>query len=79
MFTVYVIRSRVDDRCYTGQTSNLKARLVRHAQGDVRSTASRGPFELVYTENCANREEALRRERFLKSGPGKAFLKTKIG
>ncbi len=79
MFTVYVIRSRVDGRCYTGQTSNLKARLKRHAKGDVRSTAARGPFELVYTENCANREEALTRERFLKSGPGKAFLRSKIG
>jgi putative endonuclease len=78
MFTVYVIKSLVDGRCYTGQTANLKARLARHVKGDVRSTSYRGPFELVYQEKCANRAEALKRERYLKSGPGKRFLKSKV-
>ena len=77
-FTVCVIRSSTDGKFYAGHTSNLKARLKRHANGDVRSTSYRGAFTVVYQESCTNRAEAIKRERYLKSGPGKRFLKSKI-
>jgi putative endonuclease len=44
----------------------------------VRSTAHRVPLELISYEACPNRDDALRRERFLKTGKGKRFLKRRL-
>ena len=77
IFTVYVLRSKKDGKLYIGQTTNLKIRLRRHSKGDVKSTCNRRPLELVYHEEFDNRYDALKRERYFKSGPGKQFLKNK--
>jgi putative endonuclease len=36
------------------------------------------PLELLFYEACPNRDDALRRERFLKTGKGKRFLKRRL-
>jgi putative endonuclease len=36
------------------------------------------PLELIYYEACPNRDDALRRERFLKTGKGKRFLERRL-
>jgi len=77
-YIVYVLQSRKDGNFYIGQTTNLKIRLRRHSNGDVKSTKHRRPLKLVYTEEFNNRYDALKRERYLKAGPGKQFLKTKL-
>ncbi|MGH9804124.1 MAG: GIY-YIG nuclease family protein [Candidatus Acidiferrales bacterium] len=63
---------------YTGYSAALRKRLAQHAQGRVRWTASRQPVLLVYYEACLAREDALRRERFLKSGKGKRYLRNRL-
>ncbi len=78
IFTVYVLRSNKDGKFYIGQTTNLRIRLRRHFKGDVKSTYHRRPLELVYHEELDTRYDALKRERYFKSGPGKQFLKKKI-
>ena len=77
-FTVYVLRSDKDGKLYIGQTTNLNIRLKRHFKGDVKSTCHRRPLKLVYHEEFDSRYDALKRERYFKSGPGKQFLKNKI-
>lgn len=77
-FVVYVLRSLKDGNFYIGQTSNLKARLRRHLEGEVKSTAHRRPLKLACQEVFSDRYEALKRERYFKSGPGKEFLKEKL-
>ena len=79
MYYTYVLHSEKDGRWYTGTTQDLKARFAAHADGRVRSTRSRRPFQLVYYEACRQRDDALRRERYLKSGRGKRYLRQRLG
>lgn len=74
MFYVYVLKSQSSGRRYLGYTSNLKKRLDDHNTGESRYTKNRGPGELAYKELHVTKTEALKREKFLKSGKGREFL-----
>jgi putative endonuclease len=74
----YVLRSRKNGRLYTGSTNDLQRRLEEHNRGKNVYVRNAGPFDLVYTEECASRLEARRRERYLKSGVGRQFLKSQF-
>jgi len=78
-FYVYILKSLSDNRFYTGSTEDIAERLKRHNLGEVRSTKSRRPFELIYQEGYETRTEARKRENFLKSGAGRRFLMEKLG
>ena len=78
MHYTYLLLSSRDNRFYTGCTNDLKKRVLAHNAGQVPSTASRAPLELIYYEACLNRDDALRRERFLKTGKGKRFLRNRL-
>lgn len=75
---VYVLRSIKDSKFYTGCTSNLRARFSEHQEGLVSSTKNRGPFEMLYYEACTNQTDAYTREKYLKTGMGKRYLKNRI-
>ena len=79
MCYTYVLRSDHDQRFYTGTTRDLRTRIELYSDGKVRSTAHRRPLALVYYEACLNRDDAFRRERFLKTGKGKRFLRNRLG
>ncbi|MHB8301843.1 MAG: GIY-YIG nuclease family protein [Acidobacteriaceae bacterium] len=72
---IYVLYSHLAERHYTGATSNLEQRLAQHNSDQSISTKNRGPWRLVYQEEYATIGEALRRERYLKSGKGREELK----
>ena len=74
----YVLLSDKDGRFYTGCTAELRARLREHTAGKVQSIAYRTPLALVYYEACVNAEDAFRRERFLKTGKGKRYLRNRL-
>ena len=78
-FSVYVIKSTRTGKLYTGQTQQLEKRLLQHNDGSSPYTKNRGPWVLIYEESFATRAEAMAREKFLKTGKGHEFLKTKIG
>jgi len=65
-FFVYLLKSGKDNRFYIGQTKNVAARLAQHNAGQVKSTRSRRPLELIGVEEYATREEARFREHDLK-------------
>jgi len=75
---IYVIQSKKDKRFYTGFTENLRKRFYEHNSGKVSSTKNRGPFELIYYEACLNEQDAIAREKYLKSGMGKRYLKNRL-
>jgi putative endonuclease len=75
MYTIYVIKSLTKIFTYVGFTNNLERRLTEHNLGYNNSTKSYRPFELVYTEAANTSSEARNREKFLKSGKGREFLK----
>jgi putative endonuclease len=75
---VYVIRSEKDGRFYVGLTSNVKKRVSQHNTGRTRSTKAYRPWKLFFFEECLNRIEARKRERYLKSGYGKQWIKKSL-
>ncbi len=74
----YVLRSTKDNKLYIGWTKDLKKRIMDHSEGRVRATKSRRPLVLVYYEACANKQRAIEREKFFKTGFGRRFLKNRI-
>ena len=77
-FYTYVLKSKKDMKFYTGVTNNLKRRIAQHNTGLVPSTKSRIPFELVYFEGCLAKSDAYAREKYLKSGMGKRYLRNRL-
>lgn len=77
-YYVYVLLSEKDNQFYTGYTSNLKQRLKEHQSGKVYSTKFRQPLSLIYFEGCLNQQDATRREKYLKSGNGKIYLRSRM-
>lgn len=63
---VYMLRCK-DGTLYTGWTNNLEHRLTQHQQGKgAKYTRGRAPLELVYYEELADKESALKRECAIK-------------
>ncbi|MFN5468658.1 MAG: GIY-YIG nuclease family protein [Pirellulaceae bacterium] len=79
MYFVYVLQNQESGLRYVGQTDDLQRRIGRHNQPDptgVRFTGKQpGMWLLVYSEIYATRAEAMQRERWLKSGVGRQWLK----
>ena len=78
MYYTYIIHSKKDNRWYTGFTADLRKRLKQHNDGKVFSTKNRGPFKLIYYEACICERDARTREKYLKSGMGKRYLKNRL-
>ncbi|MCX6813157.1 MAG: GIY-YIG nuclease family protein [Candidatus Azambacteria bacterium] len=78
MYFVYVLKSEKDNYLYIGITNNLNKRLKQHNDGSNFSTKHRRPFKLVYFEIKENRQKAREREKFLKSGCGREYIKKLI-
>ncbi len=74
MYYVYVLQSEPDTGLYIGFSTDLKQRLKQHQDGESRATSHRGPWTLIYYEAYSMREDALGREKFMKSGAGRKHL-----
>ncbi|MBU4315455.1 GIY-YIG nuclease family protein [Patescibacteria group bacterium] len=77
--TVYVLASLNDGTLYIGITKNLEQRLHQHNAGYNRSTKHKAPYRIILTEEHATYIEARQREKYLKSGCGREFIKKYAG
>ncbi|MEK7110323.1 MAG: GIY-YIG nuclease family protein [Patescibacteria group bacterium] len=77
-YYVYVLRSRKDRRWYTGFTNDLRKRLNEHNSNLSTWTKNRGPFSLIYCEASKNQADTRAREKYLKTGMGKRYLKNRL-
>ena len=75
MHGVYILRSRKDGELYTGYSHDVVQRIEEHQNGKVPATADRRPLEFLYCELYKNRIDAMRREKFFKSGWGRAYVR----
>ena len=76
MYTVYVLYSKQHDKLYIGFTSNLEARLKSHNELDKKGfTVRYRPWKLIHTETFENKTDAMQREKQLKSGQGRAWIR----
>ena len=78
MFYVYLLKSKKTGLWYTGYTKDLRKRILEHSKDKNFSTKNRGPFELVYYEASYAEKDARAREKYLKSGMGKKYLKNRL-
>ena len=66
-WTVYILEC-ADATLYTGITNNLAERLEKHANGTgAKYTRGRGPFKVIYQEECESRSVATKREAAIKA------------
>jgi len=78
MFYVYVLQSLKDKYFYVGYTPDLKPRVEKHNKGLVSATKKRRPLKLVYYEACLDKDDAIKREKYLKTSWGKRYIKNRL-
>ncbi len=78
MFYTYVLISKKDNKQYIGYTKNLKLRFEQHTKGLVDSTKHRRPLILIYYEVCLFEDDAVKREKYLKTYRGRMFLGNRL-
>ena len=77
---VYIIRSDADpSRHYVGITNDLRARLEWHNHGPCGHTRSHRPWSVVVSLEFPTEKQAVRFEKYLKSGSGRAFATRHFG
>ena len=75
MFYVYVIKSILKNYRYVGLCKDWKKRIERHQNGWERTTKPYTPFKVLLIERFTTRLQAREREKYLKSGVGKEWIK----
>ncbi len=79
MYYTYVLKSVIHKTLYVGSSENPEKRLAaEHNTGKVRYTKGRMPWVIIYKEPWVTRGEAMKREKFLKSGQGRKWLSENI-
>lgn len=78
MHFVYVLVSLKDKKFYVGMTRNVGMRLKKHVKGEVVSTRERRPLKLLGYEAYWSKNEAVKRERFLKSFEARKELRIRF-
>jgi len=73
-FCIYVLKC-ADQSFYVGQTDNFPRRFSEHESGQVSWTGPRRPVEPIHWEMFKTREESVQREKELKTGFGRKWLK----
>lgn len=77
-YVVYILEDTHDRTWYIGFTRNLKQRLNNHYNGYSPYTSKKKKLKLIYAEMYLNKQDALGREKFLKSGSGHRFIKKQL-
>jgi len=82
MYYNYVLlcidNKRKRQKLYIGTTSNLEQRLFQHKSKNIKTTRSFNKLKLVYCEICLNKTDALHREKQLKTGFGRGYIKRRL-
>ena len=78
MFYNYTIESIKNGELYSGYTEDLQKRLKEHNQGLNISTKRYIPWKCIYYEACLNKEDAIRREKYMKTTQGTRLIKSRL-
>lgn len=77
MWYVYVLQNKYRKR-YIGSTKDLQKRILKHNSGNNRSTKYGIPWKIIYCEISLNINDTRAREKYLKSGMGRRYLKNRL-
>ncbi|MFC1625372.1 GIY-YIG nuclease family protein [Patescibacteria group bacterium] len=82
MYYTYVLfcidTKRKRQKFYIGVTENIKKRLTRHKNKDIKTTKSFDIIKLIYYEACINKTDAGKREIQLKTGFGRGYINRRL-
>ena len=82
MYYIYVLQSQSTGKTYIGQTCDLVRRLEEHNDPGHSSrkftTKQKGPWKLIHHEELETRAQAIGREKWLKSGVGRDWIKQHV-
>jgi putative endonuclease len=78
MITVYAIISEMNGDIYVGIAEDADRRLKEHNAGKSKYSKGLKPWKSLYRELQPDWEAARKREKHLKSGVGKEFLKSLV-
>ncbi len=79
MYTTYVLYSKKFDKIYIGMTSNLEQRFLSHNELSKKGwTIKFRPWEIIYKEEFTEKNEAMQREKELKSFKGREFIRKQV-
>jgi putative endonuclease len=80
-FHIYIIQNP-EGKIYIGQTNDLDRRLRQHNdqgyRGTVHTKRHEGPWRIIHSENYETRSDAMKREKQLKSGKGRDWIKKQL-
>ncbi|MBN8693898.1 MAG: GIY-YIG nuclease family protein [Bacteroidetes bacterium] len=77
-YVVYILYSPTSKRNYTGYTNNLILRFASHNIFGKDSTRHYRPWIVIHVEFFSSKEEALKKEKYYKSGRGSIIKNTII-
>ncbi len=75
MFYVYILQSESRHRLYIGETGNLKRRVKEHNDGQNLSTKAYRPWTIIFYEAYTTSDDAVRREKYLKTTQGRQTIR----
>lgn len=79
MFTVYILYAEKFQKIYIGYTSNIEQRIISHNLLATKGyTVKFRPWNVIHTEEYATKAEAMNREKWLKSGAGRMWIKENV-
>ena len=78
MYYVYAFYDKTRKIFYIGYTNDLKRRVSEHNQGKTQTTSRMSEKSLVYFEACLSKKDASDREKQLKTGFGRGYLKKRL-
>ena len=79
MYFVYILYSVSSKKTYVGYSNNVDRRLQEHNFTETTGFTLRyRPWTLIRTEQYTTKQEAIERERFLKTGRGRDEIKSYI-
>ena len=82
LYWVYILQSETTGKTYVRQTDNLERRLTQHNDPTFRLTLytkrNPGPWKLIHSEEYPTRSDAMRREKWLKSGQGREWVRSEF-
>ena len=77
-FYVYVLKNK-EGKIYIGQTDDLARRVEEHNDPDGHGYTSKyQPWVLVYQEELTSRQKAMGREKYLKTGVGREWIRNTV-
>lgn len=79
MFYTYILLSLKDNKLYVGYCKDLKRRFQEHTNGLVDATKNRRPLKIIYYEAYLSKQDAIVREKSLKTGFGRRYIKNRLG